>query len=120
MNIDLAFRIGADGRTRASPDDAKHIRDMIELLLFTHPGERVMRPDFGAGLLQYAFGPNRPEVAATLQATIQGGLTQWLGDLIELRSVSVESDDATMRATVVYQLRASGDMRSDTFTRSST
>ena len=120
MNIDFPFRIGADGRTRTSPDDAKHIRDMIELLLFTQPGERVMRPDFGAGLLQYAFGPNRPELAATLQATIQGALTLWLGDLIELRAVQVESDDAALRATVVYALRASGDVRSDTFTRSAT
>jgi len=120
MNIDFPFRIGADGRTRASPNDAKHVRDMIELLLFTQPGERAMRPDFGAGLLQYAFGPNRPELAATLQATIQGALTHWLGDLIELRAVQVESDDATLRATVVYALRASGDVRSDIFTRSST
>jgi phage baseplate assembly protein W len=120
MNIDFPLRIGADGRTRASADDAKHVRDMIELLLFTQPGERVMRPDFGAGLLQYAFGPNRPELAATLQAMIQGALAQWLGDLIELRAVQVESDDATLRATVVYALRASGDVRSDTFTRSAT
>ena len=93
---------------------------MIELLLFTQPGERVMRPDFGVGLLQYTFGPNRPELAATLQATIQGSLTQWLGDLIEMRSVQVASDDATLRATVNYALRASGDVRNDTFTRSST
>jgi phage baseplate assembly protein W len=120
MNIDFPVRIGADGRTRASPDDAKHVRDMIELLLFTQAGERVMRPDFGAGLLQYAFGPNRPELAATLQASIQGSLTQWLGDVIELRAVQVESDDGTLRATVVYALRASGDVRSDTFTRSAT
>jgi uncharacterized protein len=118
MNIDFPLQIGADGRTRASPDDAKHVRDMIELLLFTQPGERVMRPDFGVGLLQYAFGPNRPELAATLQAMTQGALTQWLGDLIELHSVQVDSDDAVLRATVVYALRASGDVRSDTFTRS--
>jgi uncharacterized protein len=120
MDIDFPLRIGADGRTRASPDEAKHVRDLIELVLFTQPGERVMRPEFGTGLLQYAFGPNRSELAATLQATLQGSLTQWLGDLIELRAVRVESDDATLRATVVYALRASGDVRSDTFVRSAT
>jgi uncharacterized protein len=120
MNIAFPFRIGADGRTQASPDDATHVRDMIELLLFTQPAERVMRPDFGTGLLQYAFGPNRPELAATLQATIQGALTLWLGDLIELRSVQVESDEGALFTTVVYALRSSGDVRSDIFTRSAT
>lgn len=120
MNIDFPLCIGADGLTRTSPDDAKHVRDIIELLLFTQPGERVMRPDFGTGLMHYAFGPNRPELAATLQATIQGALTQWLGDLIELRAVQVESDHAALRATVVYALRASGEVRSDTFIASAT
>lgn len=120
MNLDLPFRIGADGRTQASPDDAKHVRDMIELVLFTQTGERVMRPDFGTGLLAYVFGPNSPEIAATLQATIHGALARWLGDVIDLRAVDVESDDAVLRTTVVYMLRNTGDVRSDTFTRSMT
>ncbi|HEY0299988.1 MAG TPA: GPW/gp25 family protein [Rhizomicrobium sp.] len=118
MDIDVPFRIGGDGRTRAAADDAKHVRDMIELVLFTQPGERVMRPEFGAGLLQYAFGANRPELAATLQATIESALAHWLGDLIELHAVRVESDDAVLRATVTYAVRPTGDVRSDTFTRS--
>lgn len=120
MNLDFPFAIGADGRTRAAPDDAKHLRDMIALLLFTQPGERVMRPDFGTGLLQYVFGPNRPELAATLQATIQGALMQWLGDLIEVAAVRVDSADAALHVTVVYTPRAGGAERSETFSRSST
>ena len=57
---------------------------MIEQLLFTNPGERVNRPDFGSGLLQMVFAPNSPELAAALQFTTQAALQRYLGDLIDL------------------------------------
>lgn len=117
MNIDFPYRIGANGRSM-STTDADHVRDMIELLLFTHPGERLMRPDFGTGLLQYVFAANSPELAATLQLTVQAALTQWLGDLVELRGLEVRSDDAALRVTIVYALRTSGDVHTETFARS--
>ena len=116
MNIDFPYRIAGDGRT-AITNDADHVRDMIELLLFTHLGERVMRPDFGTGLLQYVFAPNSPELAATLQVTLQASLSRWLGDLIDLREATVESVEAELRVTVSYALRATGEVRQDTFTR---
>lgn len=117
MNIDFPWQIGADGRT-ASTADPKHVRDMIELLLFTVPGERVMQPSLGSGLMQYAFAPNSPELAATLQLTVQGTLNQWLGDLIDVVSVSAQSDDATLGFEVSYVLRANGVVVTDTFMRS--
>jgi phage baseplate assembly protein W len=117
MNIAFPFRIGAGGRT-ASVDDARHVRDMIEILLFTHAGERVMRPDFGTGLLQFVFAPNSAELAATLQLTMQGALDQFLGDIIDVRAVVVESVEATLSVTINYALRATGDARTETFVRS--
>ena len=72
MNIDFPFHFDGRGRTAATDDD-DHIRDMIEQLLFTNPGERVNRPDFGSGLLQLIFAPNSPELAAALQFTLQAG-----------------------------------------------
>ena len=53
---------------------------MIELLLFTRPGERVMRPDFGCGLADLVFEPNTPELAASLQSSVQASLQAWLGE----------------------------------------
>lgn len=117
MNIAFPYQIGADGRTLGA-SDAEHVRDMIEIVLFTHPGERVMRPDFGSGLLQTIFAPNSMELAATLQLTVQAALTQWLGDLIELRAVQVQSDEATLLVTVNYRLRSSGEILAEQFSRS--
>jgi uncharacterized protein len=77
-----------------------HIRDMIEQFLFTNPGERVNRPDFGSGLLQVIFAPNSPELAAALQHTVQAGLQRWLGDLIEVQTLEVTSEDTILRVLV--------------------
>ena len=79
MNIDFPFQVDGRGRTAAT-DDQDHIRDMIEQLLFTNPGERVNRPDFGSGLLQMVFQPNSTELAAALQFTLQASLQQVLGN----------------------------------------
>ena len=70
MNIDFPFHFDGRGRTALTTDD-DHIRDMIEQFLFTNPGERANRPDFGAGLLRLIFAPNSPELAAALKVTIQ-------------------------------------------------
>jgi phage baseplate assembly protein W len=117
MNIDFPYGIARDGRC-ATATDAGHVRDMIELILFTHPGERVMRPDFGAGLLQFVFAANSPEIAAALQLTVRAALAQFLGDLIDVGELRAEAIDAELRVTLSYSLRATGETRADTFVRS--
>lgn len=117
MNIDYPFRIDSRGRTALTGGD-DHIRDMIEQFLFTNPGERVNRPDFGSGLLGMVFEPNSQELATALQATIQAGLQRWLGDLIETQSVEVTSEEATLRVVVRYMVRRTEEGRIETFERS--
>jgi hypothetical protein len=114
MNIDFPFHFDSRGRT-ATTDDDDHIRDMIEEFLFTNPGERVNRPDFGAGLLQLIFAPNSPELATAVQFTIQAGLQRWLSDLIEVRNLQVTSVQAELRVLVQYVVKRTGEQRSETF-----
>ena len=118
MNIDFPFHFDGRGRTASTSDD-DHIRDMIEEFLFTNPGERVNRPDFGSGLLQMVFEPNSPEVASALQFTVQAALQQWLGDLIEVRTLEVTSDEARLTVALSYAVRRTGELRTDTFTQGS-
>lgn len=66
--MDIAYPLDIDGRGRlADTDYEAHIREMIAQILFTRPGERVNRPDFGCGLQQYIFDPNSDELAAATQ-----------------------------------------------------
>ena len=116
MNIDFLFHFDASGRTATADDDA-HIREMIEQLLFTNPGERVNRPDFGSGLMQLVFAPNSPEIAAALQFTLRGAIQRWLGDLIELQDLQVTSVDSTLTIDLQYLRRQTGRTQTAQITR---
>lgn len=113
-DIAFPFRVDSRGRTAdAGYDD--HVRDMIEMLLFTSPGERVMRPDFGCGLLDLVFEPNSPELAAALQLSLQASLQRWLGDVIDIQALEVESTENVLRVYLAYTVRATGTERTDVF-----
>ncbi|HZS09147.1 MAG TPA: GPW/gp25 family protein [Blastocatellia bacterium] len=117
MNIDYPFQFVARGRVAATDDD-DHVRDLIEQFLLTSPGERVNRPDFGSGLLQLVHAPNSAELAAALQFTVQAGLQQWLGDLIEVRRLDVTAGDARLVIDLQYLVRRTQQTRTATVTRS--
>ncbi len=116
MNVAFPFSFDGRGRTRDADDD-RHIRDMIEQLLFTAPGERVNRPTFGSGAQQLVFAPNSDALAAALKLSVQAGLQQWLGDVIDVTDVQVETNDSTLRLEVRYVVRRTGDVRIATIAR---
>lgn len=116
MNIDYPFHFDERGRTGATERD-EHIRDMIEQLLFTNQGERVNRPDFGSGLMQFVFAPNSPELAAALQFTMQSSLQRWLGDIIDVLNLEVASEESTLRILIQYVVRRSNEPQTAVFTR---
>jgi uncharacterized protein len=117
MNLDFPYHFEGKGRT-ASTDDDDHIRDMIEQLLFTTPGERVNRPDFGSGLLGMVFEPNSPELAATLEFSMQAAVQRELSDLIELQTLEVTSEDANLQVVVRYEVLRTREQRTETIERS--
>ncbi|MGX8903978.1 GPW/gp25 family protein [Streptomyces netropsis] len=113
-DIAFPFRIGSRGRTADTGYD-DHVRDLVEQLLFTSPGERVMRPDFGCGLLDLVFAPNSPELGSALQLTVQAALQRWLGDVIEVESLEVVSEENVVRVHLVYVVRRTGSHRVEEF-----
>ena len=118
MNIAFPFDFDARGQT-APCDENAHIRQMIELLLFTSPGERVNRPDFGCGILGLVFEPNSPEIAAALQFTVDAALERWLGDLIDVRELRITSIDSSLNIVLRYVVRRTGDDQTTKFERKS-
>jgi hypothetical protein len=116
VNVDYPFHFDNAGRTATSGVE-DHVRDMIELILLTSPGERVMMPDFGSGLLLMTFEPNSAELASALEFTLQASLQRWLGDVIETRKVSVEARDSMLLVVVEYALRRTGEVLAATVER---
>ena len=116
MQIDYPFHFDGRGRTAATTDE-DHLRDLIEQVLFTQPGERVNRPTFGSGLVQLVFAPNSDTLAAATQMSVQSSLQQWLGDLIQVESVDVENVESRLTVTVNYLIRRTQQAQSAQFTR---
>jgi phage baseplate assembly protein W len=101
QSLDYPFSVAADGRAALTLGD-DHVRDMIEQVLFTAPGERVMLPDFGCGLLTLVFAPNSELLAAATELRVRSSLQRWLGDVIDVSFVDVSADDATLTVVVQY------------------
>lgn len=102
--IKYPYHFDHRGRT-AESEELIHIRELIEQVLFTSPGERVNRPDFGCGIMQLVFAPNSSELVATTQMLVQAALQQTLSDKIVLSRVQVVNEDALLRITIDYTVR---------------
>src|SRR5437660_11995307 len=112
----LDFPLGFDERGRSAVTDSDdHIRDMIYLVLFTAPGERVNRPEFGCGVKQLVFAPLSDALAAATEQLIHGSLIRWLDPVISLESVSATADEAMLEIKVSYTRRETGERREDVF-----
>ncbi|GAA3357327.1 MULTISPECIES: GPW/gp25 family protein [Saccharopolyspora] len=113
-HIAFPFRLDRRGRT-ARAGHHEHLADLVEQVLFTSPGERVMRPDFGCGLLDLVFAPNSPELAATVELSVHAALQRWLGDLVEVDALEVTAEDEVVRVRLRYLVRATGEHRDEIF-----
>ena len=100
-NIGFPFRIDRQGRT-ARVSRHEHVRDLVEQLLFTAPGERVNRPEFGGGLDQLVFAPISADLVASTQGLVQGNLQRWLGDVIRVEAVQVGSNEGLLIVVVRF------------------
>jgi uncharacterized protein len=113
--LDHPLHFDAKGRT-ATTDADDHVRDMIFQVLFTNPGERVNRPDFGCGLSQLVFMPNSDALATATQFMVQGSLQRWLADVIQVEQVLVSSEEERLVVDVTYVRLDNGQRRQDQFT----
>ena len=116
--FDYPFHLDGRGRS-AETDDNDHVRDLIFQVLFTSPGERVNRPDFGCGLKRLIFMPNSDALAISTQAIVRGALRRWLGRVIKVESVAVEAVDAQLKVKVVYARRTTGERFAEEFIQTS-
>jgi len=113
VNVNFPYQFDGRGRTEDPMQD--YVRQMVEQVLFTSPGERVNLPDFGSGLLQLPFAPNSMEMAAATQFAVQGALQKWLSGYIKVVSVVASAQESMLTVTVTYQLLSTGVTQVQTF-----
>ncbi|MFW6174251.1 MAG: GPW/gp25 family protein [Chloroflexota bacterium] len=106
VSVDTGLR-----RLAEQPLHAEHVDDMVRQVLFTNPGERVNRPDFGCGLLRMVFAPNSEATANLTQVTVRQALDKWLDDVIDVEQVETTAEAETLNVTIVYRLLSTGERR---------
>jgi phage baseplate assembly protein W len=105
------FEIGRDGA--ATSDRARHVREQIEQVLLTIPGERVFRPGFGAGVRRLVFEPNDGALAAVTEKGLRSSLEEALRGEVDPKSLRIEATRPSdqpdaLEISIKYQLSAIG------------
>jgi phage baseplate assembly protein W len=88
------------------------VRQSIETILDTEPGERIMRPSFGCGLRRYLMAPNTLTTRTAMEEDITTALTAW-EPRIELTKVSVVPDDNPVLVWIEISYVRLADLRED-------
>src|SRR5215471_17449591 len=94
------------GRLQEETDYAAHVDQLMRQVLFTAPGERINRPDFGCGVKRLVFAPNSEVSAALAQVTIFQALQKWLDTAITVNDVKALAIDSRMEIQIAYTLKA--------------
>ena len=114
QDTNITYPIGIDiglGRLSEESDYGRHVDQMIRQVLFTSPGERVNRPEFGCGIRQMLFAPNSPTAAALAQITVRQALDKWLGTVIQVNEIETEAKQETLLIRIEYTLRSRAERR---------
>ena len=110
--IKYPFAIDAGGgRVAEESDYEAYIRQLIRQVLMTAPGERINRPNFGAGVRRMVFAPNNPATASLTQTLVYQALNQWLGSVIKVEEISVSAENETLLITIHYMIIQRGVSR---------
>lgn len=111
-SIRYAFAIDAGvGHLAEETDYAEHVEQLIKQVLFTNPGERINRANFGCGLRRMVFAPNSDVSASLTQVTVFQALEKWLGTLIKVDKVEVSAVDEVLAVRIAYILKARQERR---------
>ncbi|MDQ7775048.1 MAG: GPW/gp25 family protein [Paracoccus aminovorans] len=111
------YRIDGTGRSAVTTDLRRHAHDLIEAVLFTAPGERVNRPDFGSGILEMVFDTNNEALETAADFLIQSAIQKHLSEILTVSKLSLRRDEGMLEITLSYVLRETGEPVSDSFRR---
>ncbi|MCG8486024.1 MAG: GPW/gp25 family protein, partial [Chromatiales bacterium] len=99
-------------------DRPAHVRQQIEQVLFTQAGERIFRPEFGAGVHGLVFEPNTPDLAEMVKKRLFASLSQALAGQVDPATLAVELDMGNEQLTIriSYTLASMGVRETQDFT----
>ena len=106
--MSFPFRVTELGAAALSPR-SRAIREALEQLLLTSPGERVNRPNFGCGIQRLVFDGTGPLALATAEYLITTSIRDHLSDLVTLDAVRVTVEESTVLVDILYTVKGTGE-----------
>jgi len=113
----LPYQADRRGRTAETGSFTNHVRNLVEQTLLTAPGERVNRPEFGAGLLEMVFEPGSGTLSEATEFLVRSSLQRWLQDVILIEVLSVRIEESFLIIDLTYQVIETGQTELQTVTR---
>lgn len=103
------FRLEREGP--ATSTRMEHIREQVMQVLFTSPGERVFRPEFGFGARRHVFEPNAAPLWELARNRLFGSLAEALAGEVDPKTLKVEvgpgpNEPEVLLVTITYTIAA--------------
>ncbi len=107
--LSFPFRMGENGGELSAR--AAHIREQIEQVIFTSPGERVFRPEFGFGARQHVFENNAIPLWETIRTRLHSSLAEALAGEVDPKTLRIEvgappGQEEQLLVSISYELAA--------------
>ena len=108
LYLAFPFRVTAEGP--AVSDRSRHIREQIEQVLFTSPGERIFRPEFGAGVRALVFEPNSTALWELTRKRLMASLSEALKGEVDPRTLEIDvvGEGEKLKVVISYALATIG------------
>jgi uncharacterized protein len=116
ITMGFPFSVAPTGRTR-TPTAEERISELLEMLLYTIPGERVMRPDLGTPVTELLFEGVTDALSVALRVAIHGALTQYLAGIVDVREVDVTTEDSTIDIAIAFAAFGEAESKTIVFRR---
>jgi len=103
-HLAFPFAVGPNGRAQSSTVLADQVRQELEQLVLTDPGERLFLPAFGGGARRLLFQGIDAATSALAQSTLTQAIRNWMGNRATLQSVKVDVDGSELNIAITYQV----------------
>ena len=82
----------ADGPYRLNKNLEDVVKQNLKNLLLTNPGERIMLPEYGAGIRRFLFEPHNDVTLESVSETINSSVTSYM-PFVEIEKISLLSQE---------------------------
>jgi uncharacterized protein len=112
LGVGFSFPLAARRGQAEMAEYDEDVRQAIRIVLLTNRGERMMRPEFGAGLNEFLFEPINPTTMQSVRTRVEEALIDWEPriDLSEVKVTAAADRPGSVLIAIAYRVRATNNV----------